>query len=46
MTTHGRTGLSQVMFGSVAQHILHHANVPIMLYRTFGGDDGADGRSA
>lgn len=45
MTTHGRTGLSQVMFGSVAQHILHHINVPIMLYRTFGGDDGMDGRS-
>ena len=36
MTTHGRTGLNRVIVGSVAQHILHHATVPILLYRTFG----------
>lgn len=35
MTTHGRTGLARMMFGSVAEHVLHHAKVPIMLYRSF-----------
>ncbi|CAN5859975.1 hypothetical protein BH10CHL1_BH10CHL1_47000 [soil metagenome] len=40
MTTHGRTGLNRMIMGSVAQHILHHASLPIMLYRTFG-EEGA-----
>jgi len=35
MTTHGRTGLSRVMYGSVAEHVLRHATVPVLLYRTF-----------
>jgi nucleotide-binding universal stress UspA family protein len=34
MTTHGRTGLSRVFFGSVAQHLLHHAKAPVLLYRS------------
>lgn len=34
MTTHGRTGLSRVVLGSVALHLLHHVTVPLMLYRT------------
>ena len=34
MTTHGRTGLNRVLFGSVAQHVLHHCTVPILLYRS------------
>jgi nucleotide-binding universal stress UspA family protein len=34
MTTHGRTGLSRVLWGSVAQHVLHHCTVPILLYRS------------
>ncbi len=33
MTTHGRTGLSRMVVGSVAQHVLQHATVPVMLYR-------------
>jgi len=36
MTTHGRTGLSRIMFGSVALHVLQHASVPVLLYRIFG----------
>jgi len=36
MTTHGRTGLSRIMFGSVALHVLQHATVPVLLYRIFG----------
>jgi nucleotide-binding universal stress UspA family protein len=35
MTTHGRTGLARMMFGSVAEHVLHHSKVPIMIYRSF-----------
>src|SRR4051812_48709949 len=42
MTTHGREGLSRLLHGSVAQHILHHLYVPILLLREepedwFGG---------
>jgi nucleotide-binding universal stress UspA family protein len=33
MTTHGREGLSRLLHGSVAQHILHHLYVPILLLR-------------
>lgn len=36
MTTHGRTGLQRVLYGSVAEHLLHHSAVPIFLYRSFG----------
>lgn len=34
MTTHGRTGLARVLMGSVAQHIVNHANVPVLLFRS------------
>lgn len=33
MATHGRTGLARVLLGSVAQHIVNHAAVPVLLYR-------------
>ena len=33
MTTHGRTGLRRVFAGSVAEHVLHHVTVPILLAR-------------
>jgi nucleotide-binding universal stress UspA family protein len=36
MTTHGRTGLVRLMLGSVAEHILRHVHVPVMLYRSVG----------
>jgi nucleotide-binding universal stress UspA family protein len=36
MTTHGRSGLRSVLLGSVAQHLLRHAGVPLLLYRPFG----------
>ncbi|MEZ4867474.1 MAG: universal stress protein [Caldilineaceae bacterium] len=32
MTTHGRSPLGRVIFGSVAEHILHDINVPILLF--------------
>lgn len=31
MVTHGRTGLERLWQGSVAEHILHHTNVPLLL---------------
>lgn len=31
MTSHGRTGLSQLMFGSVTEKVLHAAPVPVLL---------------
>lgn len=31
MVTHGRTGVDRLLHGSVAEHILHHTNVPLLL---------------
>lgn len=33
MATHGRTGLSRVVMGSVADHVLHNAPCPVLLCR-------------
>lgn len=33
MTTHGRTGLARLLLGSVAQHVVTHAPVPVLLWR-------------
>jgi nucleotide-binding universal stress UspA family protein len=35
MATHGRTGLKRVLAGSVADQILRHASVPILLLHPF-----------
>ncbi len=34
MSTHGRTGLNRVVFGSVAEYIIHHAEIPVLLIRS------------
>ncbi|RUA16314.1 MAG: universal stress protein [Clostridia bacterium] len=34
MTTHGRSGLSRLVFGSVAESIVRHAPCPVLLIRT------------
>lgn len=31
MTTHGRTGWNRIRHGSVAEHLLHHVAVPVLL---------------
>ena len=31
MSTHGRTGVSRRLMGSVADKIIHHAHIPVML---------------
>ena len=33
MTTHGRSGLGRLLFGSVAEEVLRHADVPVFLMR-------------
>jgi len=33
MTTHGRSGLGRLLFGSVAEAVLRHAEVPVFLMR-------------
>ena len=43
MTTHGRTGLNRLVFGSVAEHVLRHATVPVFLVRV---SDEAEARRA
>ncbi|MBX3051434.1 MAG: universal stress protein [Caldilineaceae bacterium] len=35
MTTHGRSGLGKVLFGNVAEALIHRVNVPVMLLRPF-----------
>jgi nucleotide-binding universal stress UspA family protein len=33
MATHGRTGLTRVVLGSVAEHVLRRTSVPMLLMR-------------
>ena len=33
MSTHGRSGLQRLVYGSVAEHVLHNARVPVLLVR-------------
>jgi nucleotide-binding universal stress UspA family protein len=39
LTTHGRSGLSRLFYGSVAEAVLHEAPCPVLLVRTH--EDGA-----
>jgi nucleotide-binding universal stress UspA family protein len=34
MSTHGRTGVSRFLLGSVADRVVHHATVPVLLVRS------------
>lgn len=34
MSTHGRTGLSRWVYGSIAEKLLRHATVPVLLIRS------------
>ena len=33
MSTHGRRGIGRLVAGSVASSVLHHAKVPVMMYK-------------
>jgi nucleotide-binding universal stress UspA family protein len=39
MTTHGRSGISRMMLGSVAERVLRHASVPAIVVRSTADDD-------
>lgn len=32
--THGRTGIKHVLMGSVAEHVMHHSPIPVMIVPT------------
>jgi len=36
MSTHGRSGLSRLVLGSVAAQVVHRATVPVLLMRARG----------
>ena len=36
MSTHGRSGLGRLLFGSVAEQVLRHADVPVFMMRHTG----------
>jgi nucleotide-binding universal stress UspA family protein len=40
MTTHGRSGLSRLIFGSVAEAVLRRASVPVFLTRLTEAEAG------
>lgn len=31
MTTYARTGFSKLLYGSIAEHLIHHTSIPIMV---------------
>jgi nucleotide-binding universal stress UspA family protein len=33
MSTHGRTGILRLLLGSVAEQVVHHSKIPVMLIR-------------
>lgn len=37
MGTHGRTGLTHVFFGSVAEHVVRHSRIPVLTVRQHPG---------
>ena len=39
MTTHGRSGLGRVVFGSVADSVIRHSTCPVLLVRVTTHDD-------
>jgi nucleotide-binding universal stress UspA family protein len=39
MTTHGRSGLGRLVFGSVADAVLRHASCPVLLVRVTSASD-------
>jgi nucleotide-binding universal stress UspA family protein/uncharacterized protein YrrD len=43
MSTHGRSGLGRLVFGSVAQEVLHNAHAPVLLIRIEGDVTMASG---
>lgn len=45
MSTHGRTGLSRLLLGSVAEQLVRTVRAPVLLWRAPRSDEGAAARS-
>ena len=46
MGTHGRTGVTRLLLGSVAEHVLRHADCPVVtVHAPRNGDSGSSGES-
>jgi nucleotide-binding universal stress UspA family protein len=43
LTTHGRSGIARLVFGSVAEGVVRRSSVPVLLVRTHTADDEKDG---
>jgi nucleotide-binding universal stress UspA family protein len=41
MATHGRTGLSHLVLGSVAEHVIRHARCPVLAMRDNQPESGS-----
>lgn len=46
MSTHGRGGLSRLLFGSVTDKVLRSSSLPLLVARPVNGEKGAPGRAA
>jgi nucleotide-binding universal stress UspA family protein len=46
ISTHGRSGLSRWLFGSVTQRVLNHANVPVFVVRSTAPEAKPEKRDA
>jgi hypothetical protein len=46
MGTHGRTGLSHLLMGSVAEHVMRHAPCPVLTLRERGTHEAIESISA
>lgn len=46
MSTHGRTGLSRWIFGSVAEQVIRHCTRPLLVRRALEADEPAAGQAA
>ena len=40
MGTHGRTGVKRLVLGSIAEHVLRHADCPVVAVRARGANEG------
>lgn len=38
MTTRGRSGLGKLLYGSIAEHLIQHVKIPILLLRASGAE--------
>jgi hypothetical protein len=42
MTTHGRTGLTRALLGSIADELIRHAPCPVLLRKSVRNEPGSE----